>query len=118
MYNTQNISAKNNFSNTINDTLIKNNEKFKKLPETLIKYFKNKTLKYNLDKRIFYYNHIVNRLKNINTKQCLKEYSINSSKKDDVKGYSISDIVFLTKKFGSISKYGYIYESIRPTIFE
>ena len=54
MYNTQNISAKNNFSNTINDTLIKNNEKFKKLPETLIKYFKNKTLKYNLDKRIFY----------------------------------------------------------------
>ena len=109
MYNTQNISAKNNFSNTINDTLIKNNEKFKKLPETLIKYFKNKTLKYNLDKRIFYYNHIVNRLKNINAKQCLKEYSINSSKKDDVKGYSISDIVFLTKKFGSISKYGYIY---------
>lgn len=34
-----------------------------KIPETLIKYFKNKTLKYNLDKRIFYYNHIVNRLK-------------------------------------------------------
>jgi hypothetical protein len=109
MYNTQNISEKNYFSNTINDTLINNNEKYKKLPETLIKYFKNKTLKYNLDKRIFYYNHIVNRLKNINTKQCLKEYSINSNKNNDVKGYSIGDIVFLTKKFGSISKYGYIY---------
>lgn len=29
MYNTQNISAKNNFSNTINNTLINNNEKYK-----------------------------------------------------------------------------------------
>jgi hypothetical protein len=104
------MSANNNFSNTINSKLINtDNEKYKKLPDILFKYFKNKNLKYNLEQRIFYYKHIVNRLKNISNKQCLTEYSINSKKNNDVKGYSIDNTVFLTKKFGSISKYGYIY---------
>jgi hypothetical protein len=104
------MSANNNFSNTINSKLINtDNEKYKKLPDILFKYFKNKNLKYNLEQRIFYYKHIVDRLKNISNKQCLTEYSINSKKNNDVKGYSIDNTVFLTKKFGSISKYGYIY---------
>jgi len=110
IYNTRDMSANNNFSNTINSKLINtDNEKYKKLPDILFKYFKNKNLKYNLEQRIFYYKHIVNRLKNISNKQCLTEYSINSKKNTDVKGYSIDNTVFLTKKFGSISKYGYIY---------
>jgi len=110
IYNTRDMSANNNFSNTINSKLINtDNEKYKKLPDILFKYFKNKNLKYNLEQRIFYYKHIVNRLKNISNKQCLTEYSINSKKNNDVKGYSIDNTVFLTKKFGSISKYGYIY---------
>ncbi len=110
IYNTRDMSANNNFSNTINSKLINtDNEKYKKLPDILFKYFKNKNLKYNLEQRIFYYKHIVDRLKNISNKQCLTEYSINSKKNNDVKGYSIDNTVFLTKKFGSISKYGYIY---------
>ena len=114
IFNTKNISAYSHFSNTINNKYLNlNNEKGKdrniKVPDTLLKYFKDKTLKYNLDKRIFYYKHITNKLKDINNKQCLKEYAINSKKNEDVRGYNINDIVFLTKKFGSISKYGYIY---------
>ena len=110
IYNTNNISKKNNFSNSMNSKLIDTYDKSNiKIPELLIKYFKNKNLKYNLKQRIFYYNHIIERLKNISNNQCLVEYDINSKKNNDVKGYSIDNTVFLTKKFGSISKYGYIY---------
>jgi len=110
IYNTNNISKKNNFSNSINSKLIDTYDKSNiKIPELLIKYFKNKNLKYNLKQRIFYYNHILERLKNISNNQCLVEYDINSKKSNNNKGYSINDTIFLTKKFGSISKYGYIY---------
>jgi len=110
IYNTNNISKKNNFSNSINSKLIDTYDKSNiKIPELLIKYFKNKNLKYNLKQRIFYYNHIIERLKNISNNQCLVEYDINSKKSNNNKGYSINDTIFLTKKFGSISKYGYIY---------
>jgi hypothetical protein len=110
IYNTNNISKKNNFSNSMNSKLIDTYDKSNiKIPELLIKYFKNKNLKYNLKQRIFYYNHIIERLKNISNNQCLVEYDINSKKSNNNKGYSINDTIFLTKKFGSISKYGYIY---------
>lgn len=112
IFNTKNMSAYSHFSNTINKKYLDLNngkEKDIKLPDSLIKYFKDKTLKYNLDKRIFYYKHITNRLKDINNKQCLKEYPITSKKNEDVHGYNIDNTVYLTKKFGSISKYGYIY---------
>ena len=110
IYNTNNISKKNNFSNSMNSKLIDTYDKSNiKIPELLIKYFKNKNLKYNLKQRIFYYNHILERLKNISNNQCLVEYDINSKKSNNNKGYSINDTIFLTKKFGSISKYGYIY---------
>ena len=110
IYNTNNISKKNNFSNSMNSKLIYTYDKSNiKIPELLIKYFKNKNLKYNLKQRIFYYNHIIERLKNISNNQCLVEYDINSKKSNNNKGYSINDTIFLTKKFGSISKYGYIY---------
>ena len=112
IFNTKNMSAYSHFSNTINNKYLDLNngkEVDIKVPDALLKYFKDKTLKYNLDKRIFYYKHITNKLKDINNKQCLKEYAINSKKNNDVHGYNIGDTVFLTKKFGSISKYGYIY---------
>ncbi len=112
IFNTKNMSAYSHFSNTINNKYLNQNKGKEidiKVPDTLLKYFKDKTLKYNLDKRIFYYKHITNKLKDINNKQCLKEYAINSNKNEDVRGYNIDDTVFLTKKFGSISKYGYIY---------
>ena len=112
IFNTKNMSAYSHFSNTINNKYLNLNNGKEidiKVPDALLKYFKDKTLKYNLDKRIFYYKHITNKLKDINNKQCLKEYAINSKKNEDVLGYNIDDKVFLTKKFGSISKYGYIY---------
>jgi hypothetical protein len=112
IFNTKNMSAYSHFSNTINNKYLNLNNGKEidiKVPDALLKYFKDKTLKYNLDKRIFYYKHITNKLKDINNKQCLKEYAINSKKNEDVHGYNIDDTVFLTKKFGSISKYGYIY---------
>ena len=112
IFNTKNISAYSHFSNTINNKYLDLNngkEKDIKLPDALLKYFKDKTLKYNLDKRIFYYKHIANKLKDVNNKQCLIEYAISSKKNNDVRGYNIDNTVFLTKKFGSISKYGYIY---------
>ena len=112
IFNTKNMSAYSHFSNTINNKYLDLNngkEEDIKVPDALLKYFKDKTLKYNLDKRIFYYKHITNKLKDTNNKQCLKEYAINSKKNNDVHGYNIGDTVFLTKKFGSISKYGYIY---------
>ena len=112
LFNTKNMSAYSHFSNTINNKYLDLNngkEVDIKVPDALLKYFKDKTLKYNIDKRIFYYKHITNKLKDINNKQCLKEYSINSKKNEDVRGYNINNKVFLTKKFGSISKYGYIY---------
>lgn len=110
IFNTKNMSANSHFSNTINNNYIDNiKDMDTKIPETLIKYFNDKTLKYSLEKRIFYYKHILNKLKNINNKQCLTEYAIHSKKNKDIYGYSINNTVFLTKKFGSISKYGYIY---------
>ena len=100
IYNTNNISKKNNFSNSMNSKLIDTYDKSNiKIPELLIKYFKNKNLKYNLKQRIFYYNHILERLKNISNNQCLVEYDINSKKSNNNKGYSINDTIFLTKKF-------------------
>jgi hypothetical protein len=83
IFNTKNISAYSHFSNTINNKYLDLNngkEKDIKLPDALLKYFKDKTLKYNLDKRIFYYKHIANKLKDVNNKQCLIEYAINSKK--------------------------------------
>lgn len=104
IFNTKNISAYSHLSNIIN-----NEKDINKVPDSLLKYFNDKTQKYNLDKRIFYYKHITNILKDINDKQCLKEYTINSKKNEDVRGYNIDDRIFLIKRFGSASKYGYIY---------
>jgi len=105
IFNTKNISAYSHLSNIINNEKDINI----KVPDSLLEYFNDKTLKYNLDKRIFYYKHITNKLKDINDKQCLKEYTINSKKNEDVRGYNIEDRIFLIKRFGSASKYGYIY---------
>lgn len=112
IFNTKNMSAYSHFSNTIDNKYINSknsNGKDNNAHKALIKYFKDKTLKYSLERRIFYYKHIANKLKGINSKQCLKEYAIKSKKNNDSRGYNIGDTVFLTKRFGSVSKYGYIY---------
>ena len=110
IFNTKNMSAYSHFSNTIDNKYIdSNNRNGNKMQGILIKYFKDKTLKYSLEKRIFYYKHIANKLKDINNKQCLKEYAIKSKKNTDSLGYNIGDTVYLKKRFGSVSKYGYIY---------
>lgn len=98
IYNTNNISKKNNFSNSMNSKLIDTYDKSNiKIPELLIKYFKNKNLKYNLKQRIFYYNHIIERLKNISNNQCLVEYDINSKKVIITKAIVLTIQYFLLK---------------------
>ena len=53
IYNTNNISKKNNFSNSINSKLIDTYDKSNiKIPELLIKYFKNKNNSNNISNQM------------------------------------------------------------------
>lgn len=100
-------NSKGYLSNTIDtEYLSEVKKKNTKKTSNIYNYFINKNLKYNLDSRIFYYNHIRDKIKNINSKQCL---NINNTGNIINPEYNIKDTLILTKRFGTSSVYGYIY---------
>lgn len=93
--------------NKVGDMSLKGNIKKKIKDAGKIKnYFLNKDIKYNLDSRIFYYNHIRKKIKNISSNQCLSA-SISGNAANTT--YSIKDTIMLTRRFGTSSEYGYVY---------
>jgi hypothetical protein len=69
-------------------------------------YFMNKNIKYNLDSRIFYNNHIRKKIKNVSSKQCLSVSKTSDTMNPE---YNIKNTIILTRRFGTSSVYGYIY---------
>jgi len=108
-YRSKYASTKNTkgyLSNSMGSKYVSDVKKNHNHTEEIYNYFKNKDIKYNLNSRIFYNNHIRKKIKNINTKQCL---NITKSTDNQNPIYNIKDTIFLTRRFGTSSAYGYIY---------
>ena len=100
-------NSKGYLSNTVGTKYI--SEVKKKPSKELVdidNYFMNKNIKYNLDSRIFYNNHIRKKIKNVSSNQCLNVTKTGDTMKPE---YNIKDTIFLTRRFGTSSVYGYIY---------
>ena len=85
--------------------VVKKNNKFIGIKD-IKKYFDDKNIKYNLDSRIFYYNHILNKISDISNNECL---NVRHIEKTSIINYTIKDKITLVKRIGTSSKYGYIY---------
>lgn len=100
-------NSKGYLSNTIDTKYISEvKKKSSKEFADIHNYFSNKNIKYNLDSRIFYNNHIRKKIKSVSSKQCL---SISKTGDTADPEYNIKNIIILTRRFGTSSVYGYIY---------
>ena len=104
--------SKGSLSNTIDskylsskNVVVKKNNKFIGIKD-IKKYFEDKNIKYNLDSRIFYYNHILNKIAGISNNECL---NVRHQENSNAVNYTIKDKISLVKRIGTSSKYGYIY---------
>jgi hypothetical protein len=104
--------SKGSLSNTIDskylsskNVVVKKNNKFIGIKD-IKKYFEDKNIKYNLDSRIFYYNHILNKITGISNNECL---NVRQQENSNAVNYTIKDKISLVKRIGTSSKYGYIY---------
>jgi hypothetical protein len=104
--------SKGSLSNTIDskyisskNVVVKKNNKFIGIKD-IKKYFEDKNIKYNLDSRIFYYNHILNKIAGISNNECL---NVRHQENSNAINYTIKDKISLVKRIGTSSKYGYIY---------
>jgi hypothetical protein len=104
--------SKGSLSNTIDskylsskNVVVKKNNKFIGIKD-IKKYFEDKNIKYNLDSRIFYYNHILNKITGISNNECL---NVRHQENTNAVNYTIKDKISLVKRIGTSSKYGYIY---------
>jgi len=104
--------SKGSLSNTIDskylsskNVVVKKNNKFIGIKD-IKKYFEDKNIKYNLDSRIFYYNHILNKITGISNNECL---NVRHQENSNAVNYTIKDKISLVKRIGTSSKYGYIY---------
>jgi hypothetical protein len=104
--------SKGSLSNTIDskylsskNVVVKKNNKFIGIKD-IKKYFEDKNIKYNLDSRIFYYNHILNKIAGISNNECL---NVRHQENTNAVNYTIKDKISLVKRIGTSSKYGYIY---------
>jgi len=104
--------SKGSLSNTIDskylsskNVVVKKNNKFIGIKD-IKKYFEDKNIKYNLDSRIFYYNHILNKIAGISNNECL---NVRHKENTNAVNYTIKDKISLVKRIGTSSKYGYIY---------
>lgn len=105
------ISQKASLSNTINGvdlSKITKNTKYNKFNnmKDLRTYFKDKSIKYNLENRLFYYENIMSKIVKISNKECLDVILPEST---ELVNYNLKNIITLIKRIGTDSKYGAIY---------
>ncbi len=81
--------------------------------EKIQKFLQKYTLddKYTLDNRVKYYKYLLNYIKDIKQKECIKKYT-----KDNITKYSIANKVFLIKNIGTESINGVIYLAVIKNI--
>ena len=81
--------------------------------EKIQKFLQKYTLddKYTLDNRVKYYKYLLNYIKDIKQKECIKKYT-----EDNITKYSIANKVFLIKKIGTESINGVIYLAVIKNI--
>ena len=84
-------------------------KRIEKIQKFLQKYTLND--KYTLDNRVKYYKYLLNYIKDIKQKECIKKYT-----EDNITKYSIANKVFLIKKIGTESINGVIYLAVIKNI--
>ena len=84
-------------------------KRIEKIQKFLQKYTLND--KYTLDNRVKYYKYLLNYIKDIKQKECIKKYT-----EDNITKYAIANKLFLIKKIGTESINGVIYLTIIKNI--
>jgi hypothetical protein len=77
------------------------------------RFFKKNLLKkyFTLEKRVKYYNYVVQFLKNLNELACLGEKQFKTKDNEVINGYTVHDVVDLEKRIGTDSAFGVIYRT-------